>query len=97
MPNRIHLELIRDTLANAVAILSYSGNPARRLTAARGLLQLLGREHMPTSIARDQWALIAQSMLRIGGTATSDELRTLSHQVQQLHDLVDSYLSRTAD
>ena len=52
---------------------------------------------MPTSAARDQWILIAESMLRIGGTATSDELRTLSQRGQQLHDLVYAYLARTAE
>ena len=97
MASRADLERLVDTLAQAAAILAYSGGPARRLTAVRTLLQAFGNEDMPTSAARDLWIEIAQSMLRLGGgAATSVELHGLDGQIGQLRDVIHAHLGHPA-
>ena len=92
----IRLELLRDTLAQAAAILSHADRPARRFTAVRALLQGIRGEHMPTRAARDVWIQIAQSLLRLGGTATAEELDSLGQQLAQLRDVIHAHLANSA-
>ena len=95
MANRADLERCGDKLAQAAAILVYSGGVARRLTAVRALLNPIRSEDMPTQAARDLWIETAQAMLRLNDAATSEDLHALGRQIAHLCNAIRGHIVRS--
>jgi len=94
MVDRADLEKITDKLAQAEAILAYSGGAVRRMVGVRTLLRALQSDDMPTTAARGLWIQIAQAMLRLtDDRITVDEIRDLRRQIGELRKAIRDHLA----
>jgi len=98
MADRADLEKITEKLAQAEAILAYSGAAARRVTGVRTLLRPLQSNDMPTAAARNLWIQTVEAMLRLtDDRITVEEIRKLHRQIGELRKAIRTHLDRTAD
>jgi len=97
MADRADLEKITEKLAQAEAILAYSGAAARRVTGVRTLLRPFQSCDMPTVAARSLWIETVEAMLRLtDDKITAEEMGSLRRQLSDLRKIVRDHLARTA-
>jgi hypothetical protein len=98
MVDRADLEKITEKLAQAEAILAYSGGVARPVTGVRTLLRALQSNDMPTAAARSLWIETVEAMLRLtDDKITVEEVRNLHRQIGELRKAIRTHLDRTPD
>ena len=88
------LETIAAKLAQADAILAYSGATGRRVEAVRALLRVFRADDMPTRATRAMWIQIVETMLNLGvGVVPLQEIDGLGLQIRQLRNAIRKHIA----